>query len=100
MTMTGPVFVIAVFTLTVVEPVVDPLMTKIAIRSVPARRGGVAPVTTFGRFAHHCLDLKRYANHACEYLMLATLVVWLAAMLADLILPVLLMKKAVEQRKT
>lgn len=99
MTMTGPVFVIAVLTLTVVEPVVDPLMTKIAIRSVPARRGGVAPVTTFGRFAHHCLDLKRYANHACEYLMLATLV-WLAAMLADLILPVLLMKKAVDQRKT
>jgi hypothetical protein len=31
--------------------------------------------------------------------MLATLV-WLAAMLADLILPVLLMKKAVDQRKT
>jgi hypothetical protein len=44
--MTGPVFVIAVLTLTVVEPVVDPLMTKIAIRSVPARRGGVAPVST------------------------------------------------------
>ncbi len=47
MTITGAAFVVAVLIFTVVEVVADPLLTKIALTSVPALRGGVALVTTF-----------------------------------------------------
>ena len=47
MTITAPALVMAVLIFTVGEVVADPLMTKIAIRSVPALRSGVELVTTF-----------------------------------------------------
>lgn len=50
MTITGPAFVMVVPIFTEVEVVADPLMTKIAIRSVPALCGGLELVTTFVGF--------------------------------------------------
>lgn len=92
---TGPAFVIAVLLFTVVEVVADPLVTKIAITSLPALRGGVALVTTFvGLLVTTLISDGLQINGATTWL-LATLVVWRAALLADLILPVLLVKKAV-----
>jgi hypothetical protein len=98
-TITGPVFVITVLIFSVVEVVADPLMTKIAIGSVPALRGGRAgdhlrrlPITTWISSGLQINGVKIW--------LLATLVVWLAALLADLILLVLLVKKVVDRKRS
>ena len=99
MTITGAAFVIAVAIFTTVEVIADPLVTKIAIRSVPALRGGVALVTTFlGLLITTWLSSGLQIDGAKTW-VLATLVVWLAALVADLILPLLLVKKAVDRSR-
>src|ERR1035437_3778261 len=99
MTITGPAFVMAVLIFTVVEVVADPFMTKIAIRSVPALRSGVELVTTFVG-----LLITKWISSGLQITgvktwVLATLIVWLAALVAALILPALLVGKAVDQRR-
>ena len=99
MTITGAAFVIAVVIFTAVEVIADPLITKIAIRSVPALRGGVALVTTFlGLLITTWLSSGLQIDGAKTW-VLATLVVWLAALVADLILPLLLVKKTVDRSR-
>lgn len=99
MTITGPAFIIAVLIFTVVEVVADPLVTKIAVTSVPVLRGGVALVTTFlGLLITTWISGGLQINGAKTWL-LATVLVWLAALLADLILPVLLVRKTVDQSR-
>jgi len=99
MTITGAAFVIAVAIFTTVEVIADPLVTKIAIRSVPALRGGVALVTTFlGLLITTWLSSGLQIDGAKTW-VLATLVVWLAAVVADLILPLLLVKKTVSRSR-
>ncbi|HZW45533.1 MAG TPA: phage holin family protein [Dermatophilaceae bacterium] len=97
MSITGTAFVIAVLIFTVVQVVADPLVTKIAIRSVPALRGGVALVTTFLGLLVTTWISSGLQIDGLKTWLLATLVVWLAALIADLILPVLLVKKAVDK---
>jgi putative membrane protein len=97
MNISGAAFVIAVLIFTVVEVVADPLVTKIAVRSVPALRGGVALVTTFiGLLITTWISSGLQINGAKTWL-LATVIVWLAAMVADLILPALLVRRAVDK---
>ena len=99
MTITGAAFIIAVVIFTVVEVIADPLVTKIAIRSLPALRGGVALVTTFlGLLITTWLSSGLQIDGAKTW-VLATLVVWLAAVIADLILPLLLVKKTVSRSR-
>jgi len=99
MTITGAAFVIAVVIFTSVEVIADPLVTKIAIRSLPALRGGVALVTTFlGLLITTWLSSGLQIDGAKTW-VLATLVVWLAALVADLILPLLLVKKTVDRSR-
>lgn len=99
MAITSASFVIAVLIFTVVEVIADPLVTKIAITSVPALRGGVALVTTFlGLLVTTWLSSGLRIEGATTWVM-ATLIVWLAALLADVILPVFLVKKAVNTSK-
>ena len=98
MTLSGAAFVIAVLIFTVVEVLVDPLLTKIAFTSVPALRGGVALVTTFVGLLVTATVSDGLAIDGVQTWVLATLIVWLAALLAALILPLLLVKKAVDAR--
>ncbi len=98
MTLSGAAFVIAVLIFTVVEVLVDPLLTKIAFTSVPALRGGVALVTTFVGLLVTATVSDGLDIDGVQTWVLATLIVWLAALLAALILPVLLVKKAVDAR--
>ncbi len=100
MTITGLAFVIAVVIFTAVEVVADPLVTKIAIRSVPALRGGVALVTTFlGLLITTWLSSGLQISGVSTWL-LATLIVWLAALIAALVLPVFLVKNVADKRGT
>ena len=96
----GAAFVIAVVIFTAVEVVADPLITKIAIRSVPALRGGVALVTTFIGLLITTWLSSGLQISGVQTWVLATLIVWLAALVATLILPVFLVKTAVDERRT
>lgn len=98
MTVTGTAFVVAVLIFTAVEVLADPLLTRVALTSVPALRGGVALVTTFVGLLITATVSSGLSIDGAQTWVLATLVVWLAALLAGLILPVLLVKKAVDAR--
>ncbi|HEY5247067.1 MAG TPA: phage holin family protein [Dermatophilaceae bacterium] len=100
MSISGAAFVVAVVIFTAVEVVADPLLTKIAIRSVPALRGGVALVTTFVGLLVTTWISSGLQIDGAQTWVLATLIVWLGALLAVLLLPVFLVKEAVQQRGT
>lgn len=98
MTITGTAFVFAVLIFTVVEVLADPLLTKVAISSVPALRGGVALVTTFVGLLITATISSGLDIDGAQTWVVGTLIVWLAALVAALVLPIFLVKKAVETR--
>ena len=93
----GVAFVIAVVIFTLVEVVADPLITKVALTSVPALRGGVALVTTLvGLFVTTLISSGISINGLSTWI-LATLIVWLFALIATLVIPLFLFKKALQK---
>ena len=95
MTIDSVAFVIAVLIFTVVEVILDPLFTKMAMKNVPALRGGTALVTTLVGLIITVLLSDGLSITGLDTWIFATLIVWLAALLAGLILPVILVKKKV-----
>jgi uncharacterized membrane protein YvlD (DUF360 family) len=93
MTMTNSAFVIAVLIFTVVEVLVDPLLTKVALTSATALRGSVALITTFVGLLVTTLLTNGMNIDGVSTWVLATLIVWAAALLAALLLPLILLKK-------
>ena len=98
-TITGAAFVIAVLIFTVVVVLADPLLTKISLTRVPALRGGVALVTTFLGLVITAAVSDGLSISGTTTWILATLIMWLAALAAALILPLLFVKKAVNNRQ-
>lgn len=99
MTISGTAFVIAVGIFTVVAVITQPLIIKMSMKSAPALMGGSALVTTLvGLIITHWLS-DGMSIHGLKTWAVATLIVWLAALLAGLILPVLLLKKTVVESR-
>ena len=99
MSMDGLSLVMAVLIFTVVEVIAQPLLRKIAVKNVEALVGSVALVTTFvgllvTEIFSDGMDIKGLSTW-----FFATVIVWLAALLAAIILPALLLKKAVEEHR-
>ncbi len=99
MTLDGVAFVIAVLIFTVVEMIAQPLLRKMAMKNVEALQGGVALVSTYvglliTDIASDGLEIKGLTTW-----VLATLIVWLGAVLAGVILPAIFLKNKVEQRR-
>ncbi|MFZ2383807.1 MAG: hypothetical protein WBB44_05460 [Candidatus Nanopelagicales bacterium] len=104
MSITGIGFVIAVVIFTVSEILFEPFLTKMAIKNVPALRGGIALVTTFigliiTVLLSRLFDLNAITISGVSTWFLATMIVWVAALLAGIILPIFLVKKAVDERR-
>jgi uncharacterized membrane protein YvlD (DUF360 family) len=96
MTVSGAAFITAVVIFTVVEILIDPLLMQIALTKATALRGSVALITTFvGLVVTSWLSDGLSIKGASTWLF-ATIIVWLAAMLAGLLLPLILVKKAVD----
>ncbi|GBE58241.1 hypothetical protein BMS3Abin01_01174 [bacterium BMS3Abin01] len=83
---------------TVVEVVAGPLLISISIKNLPALRGGIALVTTFAGLLVTDLFLAGLSINGIGTWILASLVVWLSALLAGIFLPLILFKKALDQR--
>lgn len=97
---TVPGFIMAVAIFTGLTIVFEPLITKIALSSAPALRGSVALVTTFvGLVLTDWLSDSLSINGIWTW-VLATIIVWLGALVAALLLPIVFVKKQAEERRS
>ncbi len=96
--LTAFLFAVVLFTLAAV--IVDPLLTRISQNNLPALAGGVALVTTFvGLFLTNLL-LDGMQTGGMVNLLLATLVVWLGAVIAGIILAKFALAKYLTRTKS
>lgn len=98
MNMSASGFIVALLIFTVAEVVLEPLIGRIANRRAQALQGGTALVTTF--LALLITDLISDGLNIDGGLtwVLATLIVWLATMLAGVILAAIFLKNVSERR--
>lgn len=89
-------FVIAVAIFTAAKFILDPLLTKMAIKYVTVLRGGVALVTTFVGLLLTTLLTSGLSITGITTWVLATLIVWLCGVLAAIVLPLFLFKKILQ----
>lgn len=92
-------FVIAVAIFTALQIVLGPLMLSLSIKYLPALRGGVALVTTFVS-----LLLTNWLSDGLNIdgitaWLLGTFVVWLAVLLAAVVLPLFLFKEILSEAR-
>jgi putative membrane protein len=92
-------FLIAVAIFTLVEVIAEPLLTKIALSSVPALRGSVALIATFVGLVVTALITDGMNIDGATTWILATIIVWLGGLLAGIILPMIFVKKKVDERR-
>ena len=99
MSLDGAAFVIALLIFTAVEVIASPLIRQTAIRHANALLGGTALVTTFVALLITDLVSDGLSIDGAWTWILATLIVWLATVLAALILPMIFLKDAAERRR-
>ena len=92
-------FVVSVGLFTLIEVLFEPFIISMALRYVPALRGGIALVTTLvGLFATTVLT-DGIVIHDLTTWILAPLVVWLTVVIAGLVLPLVMFKKTLANVK-
>jgi putative membrane protein len=89
----GLAFVVAVCIFTASTVILEPLITKIARQNAPYLLGGIALVTTFVGLLVTTLVTDGLSITGIGTWVIATLVIWLAAVLAGLVLPRFLFKE-------
>jgi len=95
----GLSFFVAVLIFTITEGVTGPLIAKIALKSAPALLGGIALVTTFVGLLVTRLFTSGLTISGLKTWLLATLIVWLCALIAQFILPLLIFRKVLKKNK-
>lgn len=99
MTIDASAFVMAVLIFTVVEVVFEPLLRQMAMRSAQALMGSVSLIVTFVGLLVTGLVSDGLQITGVSTWILATIIVWLAALVAGLILPLILVKRAASDRR-
>ena len=94
----GP-FLWAVLIFTVVETFAGPLIMKIALQNAKGLMGGIALVVTFVGLLVTEIIADGFDINGVSTWIAATVIVWFAAMLAGLIIPVILVKRGVESAR-
>lgn len=87
-------FSVSVLLFTVASLVLSPFILKVSIRYMPALSGGVALVTTFVSLFLTTLLTDGLRIEGLVTWILAPLVVWLSVVVASVVLPLFLFKKA------
>jgi MFS family permease len=92
-------FVIVVVVFTLIVTVAEPLITRISEKNVPALKGGIALAVTFvGLFVTELLA-SGLTIGGLSNLLIATLLVWLGALIAGIVLPIFVFKSLREPAK-
>lgn len=99
MSIDGLSIVVAVLIFTAVEVIAQPLIRKIAVKNVEALLGGVALVSTWVGLLLTDIIADGLDIEGSWTWVLATIIVWVCATLAAIILPAIFLKKAVEERR-
>ena len=81
------------------QAILSPFMAKVAMRNAPALLGGVGLFTTFIALLITSLLSDGLTIDGADTWVFATLVVWIVTMLATLLLPLLLGKRMVSDRR-
>ena len=92
-------FVVVVVIFATGQAILSPFMAKVAMRNAPALLGGVGLFTTFIALLITSLLSDGLTIDGADTWVFATLVVWIVAMLATLLLPLLLGKRMVSDRR-
>lgn len=92
-------FLFALALFTVVEVVVGPILAKVARSKVEALQGGVALVTTAVGLIVTTLVVDGFDITGLDTWIAAVVIVWVAALVATLLLPVILIKRGIETRR-
>jgi len=99
MSVSGTAFVIAVIIFTVLTAVIQPLITKMAMQNAPALQGSSALVTTFVALLITELVSDGLTISGLSTWIFATVIVWFFTMIAAWLLPMFLLKEAVDNKK-
>ena len=86
-TIKGLAFVVAVCIFTASTVILEPLITKIARQNAPYLLGGTALVTTFVGLLVTTLVTDGLSITGIATWVIATLIIWLATIVASLVLP-------------
>jgi len=100
MTIDAASFVIALLIFTVAEVVLEPLLRQVAMKSAQALMGSIALIITYVGLLVTDLFSDGLQITGLSTWVLATIIVWLAALLAELLLPLILVKRTAEDRKS
>ncbi len=100
MDVSGTAFVIAVVIFTVVYALMQPFLTQMAVSKVPALRGGVALIATLVGLIVTGLVSDGLQIDGVTTWVLAALIVWIVSLIGTLLLPLVLVKKTVEERRS
>lgn len=85
-------FIIVVLIFTAVEVVALPLLRKLSEKNMPQLMGGIALITTFVGLIVTELLVARFSIGGVSNLLAATLLVWLGALIAGILLPMFVFK--------
>lgn len=92
-------FIVSVLFFTGVEILLEPFILKMAIKYLPALRGGIALVTTLVGLLLTVMFTDGIQIDNLTTWVLAPLVIWLAVVLAGVVLPLFLFKSVLEEVK-
>ncbi len=81
-------FIVVVVVFTVVQVVAEPLILKLGEKKAPALKGGIALIVTFVGLLVTDLVTNGLTVGGVANLLAATLLVWLGALIASIVLPI------------
>ena len=90
-------FVTSVVFFTTVELLFEPFIMKMAIRYLPAIRGGIALVTTFVGLLLTSMFTAGVEISGVTTWILAPLIIWVSVLLAGILLPLVLFKNILRE---
>ena len=96
----GVSFVIAVAIFSLSVTILGPLILKIALSNANYLVGGIALVTTFVSLLITTLISDGISITGTSTWFLATLIIWVFSIIGNLVLPLLIFKKTLENSKT
>jgi putative membrane protein len=98
-TLTASAFIVALVVFTVVYAIAQPFFTQMALSYVPALRGGVALIATLVGLLITTLVTDGLSISGTTTWVAATVIVWVVSLIGVLLLPLILVKKTVQENR-
>ncbi|NCU38660.1 hypothetical protein EOL96_06425 [Candidatus Saccharibacteria bacterium] len=91
-------FIVSVLFFTGADILLRPFVIKMSLRYIPALRGGIALITTFVGLFLTVLFTSGLRIDDVSTWVIAPLIIWLAVVLAGILLPMMLFKEILQKR--